>query len=50
MYGHTARIWRIKPFDDLKSEGLSVVTASEDATVRIWSIDFDGQWSEIACL
>lgn len=33
MYGHTARVWKVKPYgvDQL-------VTASEDTTVRVWCV------------
>lgn len=33
MFGHTARVWKVRPF---RNDGL--VTVSEDTTVRVWCI------------
>jgi WD40 repeat protein len=33
MYGHTARIWKVRAFGNS-----NLVTASEDTSVRIWCV------------
>lgn len=47
MYGHTARIWKVT------GNQATVITSSEDATVRVWDISglaTSGQVLERACL
>ena len=34
MYGHTARIWKVRPLE--ADQGIRLVSSSEDATVRLW--------------
>lgn len=43
LYGHTARIWRVRGFEG------GLVSASEDATVRVWTAQGD-KWVESSCL
>ena len=48
MYGHTARIWKVRPLDTCSQ--LRLVSSSEDVTVRVWHVSKEGTWEEQACL
>lgn len=48
MYGHTARIWKVRPLE--VGDRIILVSSSEDATVRLWQVEKDGQWKAQACL